>query len=166
MAAAPTRLYTADFPLSPDLMGQVWLYPLTPEFEDLWESCERQWDPEEGFRPHGALRVALGTVTGRMIVFTVARRRDVRPGEERSLIVADGPLDPRLTTRCFDVWQKLHFRGVRDGQLLSHHIDFERAVCRPRPMSSSGTKPDTSPDPGGGKTPPAGPSSNALPHIP
>ncbi|WP_037850640.1 RNaseH domain-containing protein [Streptomyces sp. NRRL S-340] len=132
MAAAPTRLYTADFPLNPDLMGQVWLYPLTPEFEDLWEICERQWDPEEGFRtPHGALRVALGTVTGRMIVFTVARRRDVRSGEERSLIVADGPLDPRLTTRCFDVWQKLHFRGVRDGQFLSHHIDFERAVCRP-----------------------------------
>lgn len=132
MAASPTRLYTVDFPLSSDLMGPVWFYPLTPEFEDVWEICERQWDPEEGFRtPHGALRVALGTVTGRMIVFTVARRRGNRPDEERSLIVADGPLDPKLTARCFDTWQKLHFRTLKNGQLLSQHIDFQSAACRP-----------------------------------
>ncbi|MFJ2189924.1 RNaseH domain-containing protein [Kitasatospora sp. NPDC087861] len=130
MAAGPTRLYTVDFPLSPELMGQVWFYPLTPEFEDLWEICERQWDPEEGFRtPHGALRVALGTVTGRMIVFTVARRRDARSGQKRSMIVADGPLDPKLTTRCFDTWQKLHFRTRANGQLLSQSIDFDGVEC-------------------------------------
>ncbi|AVH55717.1 MULTISPECIES: RNaseH domain-containing protein [Streptomyces] len=131
MATGPTRLYTADFPLSPELMGQVWFYPLTPEFEDLWEVCERQWDPDEGFRtPHGALRVALGTATGRMIVFTISRRRSTGPDEAQSLIVADGPLDAKLTKRCFDTWQKLHFPNLKH-QLLSEHIDFRNTACRP-----------------------------------
>ncbi|MFJ8954907.1 RNaseH domain-containing protein [Streptomyces sp. NPDC102381] len=131
MATGPTRLYTADFPLSSEQMGQVWSYPLTPEFEDLWEVYERQWDPDEGFRtPHGALRVALGTATGRMIVFTIARRRSTGPDETQSLIVADGPLDAKLTKRCFDTWQELHFPNLKH-QRLSEHIDFEKTVCQP-----------------------------------
>lgn len=133
MAARPLHLYTLDYPITPEQMGDIHVYPLTPGFAGLWDHLARQWDRKEGFKtPHGSLRVALSTVTGRMVIFTI--HRDEMPGDRlsrRSLIVSDGPLDPDLTKICFDTWQTRSYGDPGDGDRLSQFIDFDHAKQHP-----------------------------------
>lgn len=126
------RLYTLDFDVPPEQMGDVHVYPLTPAFAGLWEELAKRWDRKEGFKtPHGSLRVALTTTTGRMIIFTVrAGSTSDSPMSRRSLIVSDGPLDADLARICFDTWQKLHFGDPGTGDLLSRFVDFDNAEKR------------------------------------
>lgn len=132
MAARPLRLYTLDYVVPPEEMGDVHTYPLTPAFAALWQELARQWDRKQGFKtPHGSLGVALSTVTGRMVILTV--RDDEFAGaplSRRSLIVSDGPLDPALTRICFDTWQTRHFGPLGTGDRLSQFIDFGNVAVR------------------------------------
>jgi hypothetical protein len=133
MAARPLRLYTLDYVVPPEEMGDVHIYPLTPAFAALWEDLARQWDRRQGFKtPHGSLSVALSTVTGRMVIFTI-RDDEVAgaPLSRRSLIVSDGPLDTDLTRVCFDAWQTRHFGDRVTGDRLSQFIDFGNVAVRP-----------------------------------
>lgn len=133
MATGPLHLLTLDYRVTPQQMGNVHVYPLTPDFAGLWDHLARRWDRTEGFKtPHNSLRVALSTVTGRMVIFTI--RRDEHPGDplsRRSLIVSDGPLDPDLTKICFDAWQTRSYGNPGDGDRLSSFIDFSHAEVRP-----------------------------------
>ena len=133
MAARPLRLYTLDYLVPPEEMGEVHIYPLTPAFAAHWQDLARQWDRKQGFKtPHGSLGVALSTVTGHMVIFTV-RDDEVAdaPLSRRSLIVSDGPLDLELTRVCFDTWQTRHFCNPGTGDRLSQLIDFDNVAVRP-----------------------------------
>jgi hypothetical protein len=133
MAARPLHLYTLDYVVPPEEMGEVHIYPLTPTFAAVWQNLARLWDRKQGFKtPHGSLGVALSTVTGRMVILTV-RDDEVAgaPLSRRSLIVSDGPLDEELTRVCFDAWQIRHFGSPGSGDRLSQVVDFSRAAVRP-----------------------------------
>jgi hypothetical protein len=117
-------LYTLDFPISDELLGDVWVYPLTERFDLIWERLAKQWDKAEGFRtPHGSLRVALSVVNGSKVIFVNPKQRagDL-PWSQRSLLVTDRELNSDLTTICFDTWQRRNFPDMHD--LLSDQIDF------------------------------------------
>jgi hypothetical protein len=131
MAARPLRLYTLDFPISAEDMGDVHIYPLTSAFAALWRDLAQQWDRKQGFKtPHGSLGVALSTVTGRMVIMTVRdQEAPDAPLSGRSLIVSDGPLDLDLTRVCFDTWQTRHF-GT-GGERLSKLIDHDNISVKP-----------------------------------
>lgn len=113
-------------------MGDVHVYPLTPRFAALWSRLAASWDRKEGFRtPHGSLRVALCTTTGRMVIFAIRRDETADdPATARSMIISDGPLDPGLARICFDEWQRRHF-GDPGEDKLSRLVDFDNAEALP-----------------------------------
>ena len=132
MAARQQRLFTLDFVVPSAEMGDVHIYPLTPRFAALWSRLAAAWDRKQGFRtPHGSLRVALCTTTGRMVIFAIRRDETADdPVTARSMIISDGPLDPGLARICFNEWQRRHFGDPGDDK-LSGLIDFDNAQTRP-----------------------------------
>ena len=42
MAARPLRLYTLDYAVPPEEMGEVHIYPLTPAFATRWQELGRE----------------------------------------------------------------------------------------------------------------------------
>ena len=122
-------LITAAFPLPSDLLGQMWIYPLTVEFRAELNAIGRRWrnnDSQHARAPHASLATALRAVTGQPV--RILPRTSWNDGEV--FIATPHLLAPDVLSMAVRAWEQLARNGD-DRNVLAPQITAVSPACVP-----------------------------------
>ena len=99
-----------------ELLGTVTAYPLTEEFQQVWDQLSADGRPRQ---PYSALATALTAATGQRVCLFGAWDLDDTELEQgnRMLLITDKPLDPRFKS-AVRAWER-HVRGAAAPEELA-----------------------------------------------
>ncbi|MEV7005852.1 RNaseH domain-containing protein [Streptosporangium sp. NPDC051022] len=110
---------TTAFRLPPDLLGEVWVYPLAPALGVALEELNSRWrrngrNSEHARAPHASLATALSAVTGQPVIILP----DPRTGVDGPWLITTAPIEPSVLNVATGVWERLA-RGGQDANVLA-----------------------------------------------
>jgi hypothetical protein len=128
-------LTTIAYRLTPALLGDLVVYPLTSDFTKVWERLPARRQPNgERARPrYASLATALRAVTTQPVaLFPRGQlgRHDTAAGTA-ALLVTTNPIDPWLLTTCVRIWEEKVARDGDDANTLAPVFNVDPGAPRP-----------------------------------